>query len=68
MAVEEQQALISEKLLNGANQSVQTEPHLPVGCQEIGQEKLFVVAKSSAGTRLLKALAGGGGPYGVQRC
>ena len=41
-AVEEQQALISERLSNGAKQGVQTEPHLSVGAQEIGQEKLFV--------------------------
>ena len=100
VAVEEQQALISEKLLDRAKQSVQTEPHLHVGCQEIGQEKLFVVVETSPanrrerqveasvpwtapshawsmrcgwyflphGTRLLKALAAGGGPYGVRRC
>ena len=93
VAVEEQQALISEKSLNGAKQSMQTEPHLPVGRQEIGQEELFVVVATSParwelrfigprpallgrramgeclahGTRLRKALAGGEGPYGVQR-
>ena len=40
--VEEQQAPISKKFSIGAKQSVQTEPHLPVGCQDIGQEELFV--------------------------
>ena len=37
--MEEQQALASEKLPNGVKQSVQTMPHLPVGCQDIGQEE-----------------------------
>ena len=50
-AVEEQQALISEKLSNGVKQSVQTMPHLPVGCQDIGQEELFVLALTSPANR-----------------
>ena len=41
-AVEEQQALLSEELSKGVEQSVQTESHPHVGCQDIGQEELFV--------------------------
>ena len=50
-AVEEQQALISEKMSNGAKQSVQTEPHLPVGCKDIWQEELFVVGTTGSASR-----------------
>ena len=50
-AVEEQQALISEKMSNGAKQSVRTEPHLTVGCQDIGQEELFVLATTGPANR-----------------
>ena len=49
--MEEQQALISEKLSNGTKQSVQTKPHLPVGCQDIGQVELFVLALISPASR-----------------
>ena len=50
-AVEEQQSLFTEKLSNGAKQSVQTEPHLPFGCQDIWQEVLLVLATTGPANR-----------------
>ena len=32
-------------VVQGVEQSAQTEPHSPVGCQDIGQEGLFVVRR-----------------------